>query len=99
MRLAEQTIALRTKSMNPNDPNGGVSTDRRRLLITSELVLAVASLILVLNSLLAHPSLGVIFVVSALMSAVNGFHRPALDEQHRLRAPAERLEPECPDPA
>ncbi len=30
-------------------------------------------------SLLAHPSVALIFVVAAFMSAVNGFHRPALD--------------------
>lgn len=53
--------------------------DRRRLLIISELVLAGGSLLLAINSLLTHRSVWVIFAVSALMSGVNGFHRPALD--------------------
>jgi MFS family permease len=33
----------------------------------------------VLNARLAHPSLGALFVASAAMSAVTGFHRPALE--------------------
>lgn len=53
--------------------------DRRKLLLGSEWVMAVGSLGLVLNSYLAEPSIALIFVVSALMSAVNGFHRPALE--------------------
>ncbi|HEY3498013.1 MAG TPA: MFS transporter, partial [Polyangiaceae bacterium] len=53
--------------------------DRRRLLVISEIVMAGCSLVLVANSLLAKPSAVVVFVVSAAMSGVNGFHRPALD--------------------
>jgi MFS family permease len=53
--------------------------DRRRLLIISELLMTCGSLTLVINSLLASPSLWVIFAVSAAMSGINGFHRPALD--------------------
>jgi MFS family permease len=53
--------------------------DRRRLLIGSEIVMAAGSLTLAVNGMLAHSSVAVIFVVSALMSACNGFHRPALD--------------------
>jgi MFS family permease len=53
--------------------------DRRTLLLGSELVLALSSLALVFNSLASHPSPLVLFVVSAVMSALNGFHRPALD--------------------
>ncbi len=53
--------------------------DRRRLLIVSEAFMTAGSLALVGNSVLHAPSLTLIFVVSATMSAVNGFHRPALD--------------------
>jgi MFS family permease len=53
--------------------------DRRWLLIVSESLMTAGSLALVINSLLSAPSLILIFVVSATMSAVNGFHRPALD--------------------
>jgi MFS family permease len=53
--------------------------DRRRLLLTSEFILASGSLALVINARSAHPSAILVFVVSALMSGVNGFHRPALE--------------------
>jgi MFS family permease len=61
---------------------GGVladSVDRRRMLVISELVMACASLVLVINAAVGKPSVVVLFLVSALMSGVNGFHRPALD--------------------
>jgi len=52
--------------------------DRRRLLIGAEIALAVLSSGLAVNARLAHPSVAVIFVIAALMSAVNGFHTPTL---------------------
>ena len=55
------------------------SMDRRKLLITSEIFLAVGSLVLTVNALLPAPSVLLVFAVSAAMSAINGFHRPALD--------------------
>jgi MFS family permease len=55
------------------------SLDRRRLLVISELVLAACSASLVLNARLPHPNLWALFAASAAMSAVNGFHRPALE--------------------
>jgi MFS family permease len=55
------------------------SLDRRRMLLISELVLALCSAALLLNARLAQPSLWALFGVSAAMSAVNGFHRPALE--------------------
>src|SRR5215831_12293106 len=55
------------------------SMDRRRLLVVSEIFLSFGSLLLAINSLRATPSVFLIFVVTALMSALNGFHRPALD--------------------
>jgi MFS family permease len=53
--------------------------DRRRLLIAAEIALALGSAALMLNALRVHPSVGLIFVVSTVMSAVSGFHRPALE--------------------
>ncbi len=53
--------------------------DRRRLLIISEILMTAGSAALAINSMAAHPSVVLVFVVSATMSAVNGFHRPSLD--------------------
>src|SRR5438874_6577319 len=53
--------------------------DRRKLLIVSEIVMAGGSLALAVNGWARHPSVWLIFIVGAAMSATNGFHRPALD--------------------
>jgi MFS family permease len=53
--------------------------DRKKLLLFSEAFMAVGSGLLVLNARLAHPQLWVIFGVAGLMSACQGFHRPALE--------------------
>jgi MFS family permease len=53
--------------------------DRRKLLVISEIVMTAGSLALAINGMFAHASVTLIFVVSATMSACNGFHRPALD--------------------
>jgi MFS family permease len=53
--------------------------DRRKLLVVSEIVMTAGSLALAINGMLAHSSVVLIFAVSAIMSACNGFHRPALD--------------------
>lgn len=61
---------------------GGVFADRynrRGLLIISELLLAGGCCLLALNSYHTSPSLSLIFIVSASMSAINGLHRPAYD--------------------
>src|SRR4029434_4622012 len=55
------------------------SMDRRKLLVISEIFLALGSVILAINALLPRPSVILVFGVSAAMSALNGFHRPALD--------------------
>src|SRR4051812_25903162 len=52
--------------------------DRRRLLLWSETLLLCGSVALMANSMRAHPSVPLLFVVAAFMSAVNGFHSPAL---------------------
>ncbi len=61
---------------------GGVFADRyhrRMLLLASESVLCLGSLMLALNASLAQPHIWVMFVVAALMSAFNGLHRPSLE--------------------
>lgn len=52
--------------------------DRRRLLLWAEALLMLGSMGLFVNSRLAHPSVVALFVMAAFMSAVNGFHTPAL---------------------
>jgi MFS family permease len=53
--------------------------DRRRLLVGAEVLLTLISGGLAVNACLPHPSVAAIFVLTALMSAVNGFHRPTLE--------------------
>ncbi|MFO0738974.1 MAG: MFS transporter [Labilithrix sp.] len=66
------------------------SLDRRKLLLWSEGLLMVGSLVLVFNARLAQPSVAALFVVAAFMSGVNGFHRPALESMKpRLVKPEE----------
>lgn len=60
---------------------GGVFADRyhrRMLLLTSEFLLAVGSLFLVINAYY-YSHLSMLFIIAMLMSAVTGLHRPALD--------------------
>ncbi|MBX3709238.1 MAG: MFS transporter [Gammaproteobacteria bacterium] len=61
---------------------GGVFADRyhrRMLLLVAELVLAIGSLLLALNTCLPIPHIWAMFLVSSCMSAFNGLHRPALE--------------------
>lgn len=61
---------------------GGVLADRhhrRSLLLITETMLALGCLCLALNSTLQTPYISLIFIVSMLMSAITGLHRPALD--------------------
>lgn len=61
---------------------GGVFADRyhrRFLLLSAETVMMIGSLILALNAALPAPHLWELFLVSSIMSAFNGLHRPALD--------------------
>lgn len=54
------------------------SMDRRKILIGSEIVLILVLMGLAINSRLENPSYILIFVLSAISSAVTGFHRPAM---------------------
>lgn len=61
---------------------GGVYADRferKKILISAEVYLAVAALGLFINAYLESPSIVVLFILSITMSAVNGFHRPAME--------------------
>lgn len=61
---------------------GGVFADRyhrRLLLLSAESVMALGALTLALNASAAHPHIFLMFIASAIMSAFNGLHRPALD--------------------
>ncbi len=65
--------------------------DRRRLLVGAELLLACGALLFFANTLFAQPSVPLIFAVTALMSAVNGFHRPTLEAMTQKLIPPEEL--------
>jgi MFS family permease len=53
--------------------------DRRRMVQLSELSLAVCAGVLVANSLLDEPQVWVLFVIAAVMAALDGIQRPSLD--------------------
>ncbi|MEX2465037.1 MAG: MFS transporter [Gaiellaceae bacterium] len=53
--------------------------DRRRMVLLSELGLALATGVLLVNSLLPNPQLWVLFVVASVMAGLDGIQRPSLD--------------------
>lgn len=53
--------------------------DRRRMVLVTEMLLAVGSLVLIWNSLLTEPKVWVLFVCAALFAALNGLQRPSLE--------------------
>lgn len=55
------------------------AVDRRRMLQLAELFLGLSVVILLANSLLDEPKVWVLFVVTPLMAALDGFQRPSLD--------------------
>lgn len=61
---------------------GGVFADvadRKKLLIFSELAMMFIILILAINAMLIQPHIWLIYGSAGLLSALNGFHRPALE--------------------
>ncbi|MFH8785385.1 MFS transporter [Streptomyces roseoverticillatus] len=52
--------------------------DRRKLILWTEAGLGVLSALLLLNTLLPHPMLWPLYVVAALVSALSGLQRPAM---------------------
>jgi MFS family permease len=55
------------------------AADRRRLLLWCEGFLLFGSLLLMINSMLPQPSVTLLFAAAAFISAVSGFHSPALE--------------------
>ena len=55
------------------------AVDRRRMVRLTEALLALGTLVLVANSLLAEPRVWVLFFCAALFAALNGLQRPSLD--------------------
>ncbi|HMK92851.1 MAG TPA: MFS transporter, partial [Thermoleophilia bacterium] len=55
------------------------AVDRRRLVLLAELLLAGASVALLVNALIGAPRLWVLFVVAGSISAFDGLQRPPLD--------------------
>jgi len=73
---------------------GGAYADameRRRLLVSSELLMACASATLFVNASLPKPSVWLIFAIAAVMSVVNGFHRPTLEAMTQRLVEREEL--------
>lgn len=71
---------------------GGAIADRfnrRKLIIYSEMAMALIIFGLFLNSLLEQPSVIGIFVLVALLQAVLGFHRPAMEAMTQKMVSAE----------
>jgi MFS family permease len=61
---------------------GGAYADRinrRRLMLVCESAMALVVILLLLNSLLPHPSLVAIFTLVAVLQALVGFHTPAME--------------------
>jgi len=67
------------------------AVDRRRLLLWCESLLMLCSLTLVANAVAPRPSVAVLFSVAGLMSALSGFHSPALESLTPRLVPREEL--------
>jgi MFS family permease len=65
--------------------------DRRRLVLLSESGLGLLSAVLLLNALLPHPVLWPVYLVAALVAAVDGLQRPALDSLTPRIVPHDQL--------
>lgn len=55
------------------------AVDRRRMVRLTEVGLCIGSAVLVMNSLLGHPQLWVLFAISVLFAGFDGLQRPSLD--------------------
>ncbi|HET8887777.1 MAG TPA: MFS transporter [Candidatus Angelobacter sp.] len=53
--------------------------DRRRMVLITELLMAVSSALLVLNSLLPHPQVWALFLFATAIAGLNGLKRPSLE--------------------
>jgi len=53
--------------------------DRRKLLIRAEMGMAIGCLGLVINAMIPHPQLWIVYLIAAILSGLSGLHRPSLD--------------------
>jgi MFS family permease len=67
------------------------AVDRRRLLLFSDVALALVSVGLIANALLPNPSVAALFVAEALGTAAYGFQRPARNALTPRLVPPEQL--------
>ena len=67
------------------------SRDRRRVLMGSEFFLSLGVLGMALNAQQATPSMATIFVLTALVSSLNGLHRPSLEAMTQRLVPRDQL--------
>ncbi len=67
------------------------AVDRRRMVLLTEALLTLGTLLLVFNSLLPQPRVWVLFVCAALFAALNGLQRPSLDALVPRLVPPEQL--------
>ena len=65
--------------------------DRRRMVLMTELLMAVSSALLVLNSLLPHPQVWVLFLFATAIAGLNGLKRPSLEALTPRLVPAELM--------
>jgi MFS family permease len=73
---------------------GGALSDvfeRRRLLLWSELGLALCSAALIANSLLPEPRVWVLFAIASLSAVCDGIHRPAVEALTPRLVPTEQM--------
>jgi MFS family permease len=67
------------------------AVDRRLMVRATEALLALGTLVLVYNSLLAEPRVWVLYVCGALFATLNGLQRPSLDALVPRLVPAEQI--------
>ncbi|MEP6673071.1 MAG: MFS transporter [Chthoniobacter sp.] len=67
------------------------ATDRRKLLLYTQLVLLACAVTFALNSLSPHPQLWLLYLVAAVASAANGFHGPTLQAMMPRLVTAEEI--------
>jgi MFS family permease len=65
--------------------------DRRRMVLTSESLMGACSVLLILNSLLAHPRVWVLFFCAIAYAGLNGLKRPSLEALTPKLVPPEMM--------
>jgi MFS family permease len=65
--------------------------DRRRMVLTSEACMSACSALLILNSLLAHPRVWVLFFCAIAYAGLNGLKRPSLEALTPKLVPPEMM--------